>query len=289
MKLVTAKRLNNTDWSKQFIDAGHYDKVWSESVKVLREDGSVLMVLVKGAVDIKLNAQAWSVLKKYNPKTENRSVASGTDAVPRKKNDGTYSKVTRVPKGWEAISGVVGFFERTVRMPYAHSCAWNQKNPDQFKQLFPLVNRVNDIYREHCPEKWAFTDSFKKKTPKDYMIGESVFTTLTVNKNFRTSCHKDAGDLEGGVSAMTVIKDGHYTGGILAFPNYRIAADVQMGDVILFDPHEFHGNTQIVTIGNKSQRCSIVYYYREMMQHCLPPEEELKRVQNRKVGDSLFK
>lgn len=288
MRQVLAKRLNDQDWSKQFVDDSHYDVCYNEDVIARREDGSILMVLLKNVISREINGAAWSVLNKYNPKTENRSVASGIDAVPRKKTDGTMSSVTRVPKGWEVTSGVIGYFERTLRIPYAHACAWNEQNPDKFQRLLPLVERVNKLFKQHCPEKWRFQKSFVDKTPPEYLIGDSVFTTLTVNKNFRTSCHKDAGDLEGGISCMSVIRKGAYKGAILALPNYRIAADVQMGDLIMFDPHEFHGNTQIIPVTPDAVRCSIVFYYREMMQYCLPPALELKRVQNRKAGDPLF-
>lgn len=288
MKQVLAKLKNTTEWQKQFVDDTHYDVLFDEDVTVRREDGSILMVLLKKAITVENNALAWSVLRKYNPKTENRSVASGIDAVPRKKQDGTMSSVTRVPKGWEVVSGVAGYFERNVRMPYCHACSWNDKNPDKFAKLLPMVSQVNALYKKHCKAKWEYQKTFVDKTPKDYMIGDSVFTTLTINKNFRTSCHKDAGDLSGGISCMSVIREGAYRGGILVLPNYRIAANLDTGDLIMFDPHEFHGNTQIVPLTPGAIRCSIVYYYRELMQHCLPPAKELKRVQNRKQGDHLF-
>lgn len=288
MKQVTAKLKNETDWSKQFVDDIHYDTLYDEDVTVKREDGSILMVLLKVAISTKENSLAWSALKKFNPKTENRAVASGIDAVPRKKLDGTYSSTTRVPKGWEVVSGVVGYFERTIRMPYCHSCSWNQKEPDKFAKLLPLVERVNILYKKHAPKKWAYQKAFVDRTPKEYMIGDSVFTTLTINKNFRTSCHKDAGDLPGGISCMSVIREGAYRGGILVLPNYRIGANLDTGDLIMFDPHEFHGNTQIIPLTPGAQRCSIVFYYREMMEHCQVPSKELEYAKNRKLGDSLW-
>lgn len=288
MKRIVASRKNDTDWSMHFIDDKDYDKLFSESVFVSREDGSPLMVLLKNAIPTEINAQAWSVLKSFNPKTENRSTASGIKAEARKKEDGTYSKVTRVPKGWEVISGVIGFFERTVRMPYAHACAWNLKSPEKFQQLMPLVNEVDQLYKEHVPKKWREQRRIADATPADYLIGKSSFTTLTVNKNFRTSCHKDVGDLPEGFSCMTVIKQGAFNGGHLVLPNYRIAAELGTGDLILFDPHEFHGNTQIIPLTKNYVRCSIVYYFREMLQYCKPPKQELARAKNRQEGDALY-
>lgn len=283
-----SQKANDEDWSKRFVDETDYDQLFNEDVFVTKPDGSPLLCLLKNVIDPNLNSLAWSVLRRFNPKTENRSVASGIDAVPRKKLDGTYSNTSRVPKGWEVTSGIVGFFERTVRFPYCKPCAWNQKHPDKFKKLIPLIERVDDLFQEHVPERWEMQREFACRTPEDYLIGNTVFTTLTINKNFRTSCHKDAGDLPEGFSCLSVIREGNYTGGYLVLPNYRVAANVEMGDLILFDPHEFHGNTMIKKLSPNAQRCSIVYYYREQMQYCLSPAEELHRAKNRKTGDKIF-
>lgn len=272
----------------QFVDENSYDVLLEEETFVTKPDGSPLVVLLKNVVDLDTNSLAWSALKKLNPKTFNRSTAAGIESAPLKRADGSYSNSMVVPKGWDVISGTIGYFERTARFPYCHPCAWNQKNPEKMAALIPLVDRVSALYKQTLPEKWAFQKTFVDKTPKDYIIGDSIFTTLTINKNFRTSVHKDAGDLPGGFSCLSVIREGGYKGGNLVFPNYRIAANVQMGDLILFDPHEFHGNTQIVPTTPKAQRCSLVYYFREKMIHCMSPVEELQRVKNRKKGDKLY-
>lgn len=281
-------KANEEDWSMRFVDNTDYDTLIEEDTTVYKPDGSLLFVVLKKATSPGANARAYSVLKKINMKTENRSTASGIEAQPRVKKDGTVSKVTRVPKGWEVISGVIGFFERTVRMPYAHACSWNQQNPQLFSKLFPLCEEVSRLFEKHVPERFSYQKSVVEKTPSDYIIPGTVFTTLTVNKNFRTSCHKDAGDLEHGFSCMSVFTEGQFMGANLVFPNYRVAAKLEDGDLILFDPHEFHGNTQLIPLTKNYVRCSVVYYFREKLQYCSPPKEELERVKNRKQGESLY-
>lgn len=288
MKKLKASRKNDEDWSMRFVDDGDYDLCVNEDVFISREDGSPLLVLLKNKVPNQLNALAWSSLKSYNPKTDYRSVASGIKVQKRIKQDGTRSKVNRVPKGWEVVSGLVGFFERTVRTPYAHACAWNEQNPEKFARLFPLINFVDKTYSETVPEKWRQQRAIADRTPKEWLIGESTFTTVTINKNFRTSCHLDAGDLPEGFSCMSIITQGQFTGGRLVLPNYRIAAQLDHGDLVMFDPHEFHGNTRIVPISKDYLRCSIVYYFREKLQFCKSPIEELRFAQNRKEGQGLY-
>jgi isocitrate dehydrogenase kinase/phosphatase len=94
-----------------------------------------------------------------------------------------------------------------------------------------------------------------------------VFTTLTVNKTFRTAAHRDAGDLDSGLSNLLVLSNnGNYSGGYLVFPQVRIAVNVRPGDLLLVNNHEvIHGNTPIVLEDDEAERISIVCYFREKM------------------------
>lgn len=279
---------NDTDWTAQFVDASHYDQLFDEEVFVRKPNGDPLLVLLKGRIPIELNSMAWSALKSYNTKNGNRYIASGIEGQQKKRADGSMSKQSAVPKGWEVVSGVAGFFERSVRYPYCHPCGWNQQNPEKWARVVPLAQKVSELYREYVPERWAVQKEVCDRTVSDYVIPQTVFTTITMNMNFRTSAHKDAGDLPEGFSCLSVIREGKYSGGHLVFPNYRVAVELRTGDLILFDPHEFHGNTMIVPISPKAKRMSLVYYYRELMQLCLTPAEELAQAQKRKPGDPLY-
>jgi hypothetical protein len=276
------------DWSMVFMDGTHYDHVINESVKIYKPDGSPLLVLLKQAIPFDMAAQAWQALKRVNTKTENRGVASGIKPSYRKKLDGTISNTTQVAKGWEVKSAVLGYFERTVRMPYAHAAAWNQKRPTEFSYLFPMLQTASDHFREQVPDRFAVQADYAARTNPNWIIPGTVYSTLTVNKNFRTAAHLDAGDLAAGFSNMIVLRDGKFLGGHLVLPNWRLAVQLDNLDLVMFDAHEFHGNTMIVPIGKKSVRCSIVCYYRENLIKCKSPEEELYQAKNRKLGQPLF-
>jgi hypothetical protein len=93
-----------------------------------------------------------------------------------------------------------------------------------------------------------------------------VFTTVTVNKSFRTAAHRDAGDLDSGLSNLLVVGSGDYTGGYLIFPEYRVAVNVRPGDLLLVNNHEIiHANTPIVLNNPQAERISLVCYFREKM------------------------
>ncbi len=281
----------NKDWSMKFMDYRHYDKLFTETdgdVSIYKPDGSPLAVVLRSALSEENIAQAWAVIKKINSKTSNRSTASGITAVKKKKKDGSLSQVSAVPKGWEVVSAIVGFFERTIRMPYAHACSWNQSNPIAFSKLFPMLRECSCLFKTHVPNRFEVQKKYVDSTHPDWIIPGTVYTTVTVNKNFRTAAHLDVGDLATGFSNMIVIREGLYQGGHLVLPNWKIAFALNTRDIIMFDAHEWHGNTQIVPISKGAMRCSLVLYYREKMVLCQSAEQELRSAKKRKLGDPLF-
>ena len=104
------------------------------------------------------------------------------------------------------------------------------------------------------------------KLDPEFLVPETPFTTITVNKTFRTAAHYDAGDLDSGLSnLLTLSNDGNYTGGYLIAPEYRVAVNVRPGDLLLINNHEvMHGNTPI-ECAEGSERVSLVVYFREKM------------------------
>lgn len=287
MKSIKLGSRTSEDWSGQFVDDTHYDRLIDEDVRVFKPDGSLLLVLLKKRIPIPVVAAAWSVLRDFNAVTDNRGTASGTKAVPRTRKDGTKGKRTEVPDGWEVKSGIMGYFERTPAMPWCRPCSFNRDHPDKFAKVLQMIQSISRDFEEFVPEKWAAQKAFCEKTHPDFVLKNTVYSTITVNKNFRTACHKDAGDLPQGISAMAVIREGQWTGCNLVLPDFRIAVKLDTADLIFFDPHEFHGNTQLIPLSKNYQRCSIVCYFRELVQYCLSAEEELSRVQKRKPGESL--
>lgn len=288
MRQLRLTTRTHIDWGKAFVDESNYDELLTESCAVYKPDGSLLAILLKDIIPTEINARAWAVLKNYKSKTDARGVATGIKSGGRKKLDGTISNVSKVPKGWEVISGVLGFFERTVRYPYGHACTWNAENPVGWDELQPLFKLVNKLFAEHVPDRWLAQCDVADRCHRAWVIPGTVFSTITINKNFRTACHVDAGDLPEGFSCLSVIREGTFTGGHLVLPDFRVAAELKTGDLILFDPHEFHGNCQIVPLSKGAQRCSLVYYMREKIQYCLSPEEELLFAKNRKEGTPLW-
>ena len=164
-------------------------------------------------------------------------------------------------------SGIAGWFDRYPRIPYGRATSYTQQHFDKFKMAFPFLQSLNRGFKELLPWRYGNQRAAADKLDPRFLVPETVFTTITVNKNFRTAAHFDAGDLSSGLSNLLVLSNnGKYSGGYLVFPEYRVAVDVRPGDLLLVNNHEIlHGNTPIVLEDPTAERISLVCYFREKM------------------------
>ena len=165
------------------------------------------------------------------------------------------------------MSGIAGYFDRYPRIPYGRACAYNEKNPEVFELCYPYLRKLNQQFRELIPNRWNAQNTEANKLDPRFRISDTVFTTLTVNHNWRTACHRDAGDLKTGFSNICGItgSDGKgWKGGQFILPEYRIAINLQPGDMLLVNNHDgIHGNDEL--LGDDNDRMTIVAYFREKM------------------------
>lgn len=163
------------------------------------------------------------------------------------------------------FSGIAGWFDRYPRIPYARATAYTQQNPDKFKLAFPFLQSLNRGFKELLPWRWQNQRTAADKIAPEFLVPKTVFSTITVNKTFRTAAHRDAGDFSEGLSNLLVLSNnGNYSGGYLILPEVRVAINVRPGDLLLINNHEYiHGNTPIVLNDDKAERVSLVCYLRE--------------------------
>jgi len=173
------------------------------------------------------------------------------------------------------MSGVAGFYSRYPRIPYGRATAFTEKYKEEFKKAFPFLRKLNHCFRELLPERWTNQRAAADQLDPNFVIDETVFTTLTVNHNFRTAAHLDAGDLSSGFSNLSAVGKG-WEGAELVLPEYRAAVDLRQGDLLLVANHTtIHGNVEIG--GENPDRMSIVAYFREDMLECKSWEYEQLR------------
>jgi hypothetical protein len=168
--------------------------------------------------------------------------------------------------GTAVNSGIAGWFDRYPRIPYGRATSYTANSFDKFKMSYPFLQHLAKGFKDLLP--WRYNNQMEAASKVDpaFLVPETPFTTITVNKTFRTAAHYDAGDLNTGLSnLLTLSNDGNYTGGYLIAPEYRVAVNVRPGDLLLINNHEvMHGNTPI-ECAEGSERVSLVVYFREKM------------------------
>lgn len=289
-----------------FLDHSSYDTLISgEDADVYKPDGSPLIKLRARCIAPELCRAAHEVLKELPLKYtgSNRGMAGGRQKVKEMnslegrpivsksgtrfrvmRQDGTMSNTIYAPP---TPSAIAGYFERTTRYPYCRQTAFTGTDKAGWAIAVSYIRAVDAIFRETLPDRYAAQQAMVEKTHPDFVIKGTVFTTITVNRNWQTALHKDAGDLPEGFGVMSVLQQSRYEGGYLVFPQYRVAVDMRHGDVLLADVHSWHGNVPIIGLPDY-ERISVVFYYRRKMIQCGSAEEELARAKARLKGGPLF-
>lgn len=271
--------------------------VLAGEARVLKPNGKPLLVYLPGAAREVADATR-EEFSRIRMATDNRGYASGGERGTR----GNSPRLRTVP----VTSGILGSFEAVGSTPYCRLTAFTAKEVERWERLLPYFERIAHLFNEYVPDRYAAQVAEARRTPPEWMIADTPFTTITVNNTYPTGLHTDKGDLDAGFSTLGCIRRGAFTGGWLTFPQYGIAADMQDGDVLLMDAHEWHGNTPITCAycGESlrkpghvceegmvpPERVSIVSYFRTEMTTCGTAEQEnAKRaaLQERRAAKTL--
>ena len=207
--------------------------------------------------------------------TKTRVLASGSPMMKA----GVQNEAAR-----EIISGTIGYLEAGVSGAdqICRLTAWTGSHASEFADLFPLFAAIGDLAQLYTPQEWRRQMDMVEKTAPEFVIGDTPYTTVTVNHDYPTGVHKDAGDLPQGISCLFYLARGQakvdgpggWHGGELVFPSFRLAVDPGPGDLLLMDAHQWHGNTELQNFDPNAghARTALVLYYRTNMVKCPSPE-----------------
>jgi hypothetical protein len=300
MKTIRLKTALTDDEMKPIIGAKlterHFDTLITEDTDVYTPEGALLLRFRKNQIPNNLCRIAYDTLRVIKMPPTNRGIAGLGQSIPYAvKRDGTRSKTRHMT--WEMLkqfglrdssSAVIGFMDRYARFPYCRACAFNLKDPGAFKRVTPFIQVVSDLFAKHVPDRFAAQKDYVARINKDFTIPKTVFTTVTVNNNWQSTVHTDSGDFAGGFGVLTALRAGHYTGGYLVLPRYKVAVDIHTTDILFYNVHEWHGNSPFFGIKKQYERVSCVFYARTKMVHCGSAKQELARVKARKEGEPLY-
>jgi len=211
--------------------------------------------------------------------------------VKDKKNGGMKKSAMKVNN--EVASNPIGYYGATKSMGLDMPCRlshYTKTHMDDFRGAMPFFQEVSQQYKKLLPDK--FYDQWNRARLNNFHIKETPFSTVTINRNFRTAIHQDAGDY-GGYASLSVIEEGKYHGGYFVLPQYRIAVDLRHGDYLVCDVHQYHANTElfetpedkeyndthpssfrdnlevgVLGLNNRFSRLSYVFYLREDIINC---------------------
>jgi hypothetical protein len=262
---------------RERLTADHYRTLISgRPVNVHKPDGSLLLAFRPKVLSLEACERAYPALLRAAVPSHNRGDAAGGRMRVRKR-DGTLSNTHASP---EVLSGIIGHFadrpgagNRGRGRSICRATQYTATDVAGWYDILPFIHEINDVFASEVPDRYAAQREAIRQTPPRHVIpgpkGDlTAFTTVTVNRNFPTYVHKDAGDLKEGFGVMSVIQAGEYGGCFLVFPKFQIAVDMRSQDVLLADVHEFHGNTEIIGVEGKYERLCIVLYYRTKMRFC---------------------
>lgn len=266
------------------LTATDYSLLLTQAATVLKPNGQPLCVYLPGQLSKTLanHPEVYDILHGLRShRTDNRGLASGSRRILP---PGQKRSRTRL-----ISSSILGAADPMGTQPYCRLTAWTGQHVPQWERLQPYLAGMAEAFEQHVPDRYAVQMDRVRNTHPDWVVPGTPYTTITVNNTYSTGVHQDAGDLAEGFSCLGVLRRGHYTGGCLTFPEWRVAVDMQDGDLLLMDAHDWHGNTELrCAHGRKeydatgceqcaSERISVVAYYRQKMTQCGSAGEEHRK------------
>jgi len=334
-KLVVKKYLTDEEVSSlegKWIDESFLKHpVIRENIDVYYEDENgkehLLLKFRKGCISNSLIRNGWASYKDLAKPSRGRGASAGpidtksqywskrklTDtnkwSTSYMIKDGT--KKSRMKVNNQVASNPIGFYEESknfCKLP-CRLTHFTRTNYQKYKEGLPFIQKISQMFQHLIPN--AYEKQLEQANKKPHLkIPDTPFSTITINRNFRTALHRDAGDFKGGFGNLTVIERGKYHGGYTILPQFGVAVDVRTNDFLAMDVHQWHSNTPIyeteedkefnqklepafkdnpevgtVGIYEKYTRLTFVCYLREKIVDCPDdiPEEYLKESGHSKI------
>ena len=146
----------------------------------------------------------------------------------------------------QVASNPIGFYEagkNFADLP-CRLTHFTRTNFEKYNEGMPFIKRIDTLFHGLTPEAYE-KQRLRADTKPHLKIPDTAFSTVTINRNFRTAMHRDAGDFREGFGNLTVIEQGSYHGGYTVFPQFGVGINLRSGDFVAMDVHQWHANTPI--------------------------------------------
>ncbi len=164
-------------------------------------------------------------------------------------------------------SNLVGYYEKplvnykkTIKtQPRCRQTQFTARHKDIYSKIIPYMERISGEMAAKLPAHYGKQNQFIQKHRE--RIGQSCYSTITINKNFRTAIHIDKGDFKDGIGTITTAGD--FEGGEFCLVDYKVAINVKPTDLLFVNVHKHHANLPF-----EGTRYSMVSYVRENIKKC---------------------
>ena len=243
------------------------DTIYDEDVDIYTDNGNGKILLAKfrkEVIDPEIVKVGWEGFWITAAPSRNRGAAAGPIDVKgkywRKKNpteitgwsaryqlekDGKKGEISKMRVNNNVFSSVLGYFDATpfMKLP-CRLTSYTMRYWKYYKHGLPFIREIDNCFKTLVPDRYNLQRKAAEEKPLLHIKG-TAFSSVTLNRNFRTALHKDAGDFREGYGNLSVIERGKYHGGYTLFPQFRIGFNVRTGDFLAMDVHQWHCNTEM--------------------------------------------
>ena len=165
------------------------------------------------------------------------------------------------------LSGIAGWYDRYPRIPWGRATSYTENNPEKFAKSYPYLKHLADAFKQMLPWRYGNQMEAASKVDERFLVPDTPFSTITVNRNFRTAAHYDPANMENGFANICVFSNSdNYRGAYLVFPEIGYAVDIRPGDLLFVNNMAgLHGNTELILDDPNAERISIIAFFHEGM------------------------
>ena len=167
----------------------------------------------------------------------------------------------------EVFSGIAGWYDRYPRIPWGRATSYTDHRADKFAKSYPYLQKLSEAFKEMLPWRYSNQSEAASKVDPKFLVPGTPFSTITVNKSFRTAAHYDPANMENGFANICNISvNGNYTGGYLVFPEIGYAVNIRPGDLLFVNNMAgLHGNTELIMNDEEAERITMIAFFHEGM------------------------
>lgn len=252
------------DLKGTYMGNNSYETIISEDCDYYCE-GVPIFKFRKNAFNKDLLTTAWDNCKNMAVASRGRGAAAGPidpESVYWKKREIAWSskwsakymvvdkktgekKQSKMRVNNTTASSPIGYYGKTKGLGVDLPCRlshYTRTNLDKYHKATPFFQAIANHYKDLLPDQ--YNSQMERAKVNDYHIPETPFSTITINRNFRTALHQDSGDF-GGWACLSVLEENKYSGGLFVLPKFKVAIDMRHGDLLIADVHQYHGNTEL--------------------------------------------